>query len=62
VGITPRKSLVWVSATEDFEHFVRLIRDLLRVRPDTGGGGLRILASTSQPDLRTATDECLSIQ
>jgi hypothetical protein len=31
VGTTPRKSLVWISPTDGFDHFVRMIRDLLRV-------------------------------
>jgi hypothetical protein len=31
VGTTPRKSLVWISTTKDFLHFVSLIRDLLQL-------------------------------
>jgi hypothetical protein len=31
VGTTPRKSLVWISVTDGFDHFVQLIRDLLKL-------------------------------
>lgn len=31
VGTTPRKSLVWISTTNGFDHFVVLIRDLLKL-------------------------------
>ncbi len=39
VGTTPRKSLVWISTTDDFDHFVRLIRDLLKLVEATLGAG-----------------------
>ena len=39
VGTTPRKSLVWVSATDGFDQFVQVIRDLLKLIDATMDAG-----------------------
>ncbi len=39
VGITPRKSLVWISATDGFGHFGAMIRDLAKLVESTLNAG-----------------------
>lgn len=39
VGTTPRKSLVWISRTADFEEFYQIIRDLLILLESTLAAG-----------------------